>query len=122
MARRPSDAKPFPRLTMPSGVLPSGAPFNRDAEVIHGQLNGRISLGTKMNAWSGHLDGELIEFTAPSANTDFPVTHNLGRIPLGWLPVSGDGLSRLNSTPAHTVRQLWLRSSSAGRRFRVLAF
>jgi hypothetical protein len=122
MARRPSGAKQFPRLQLPAGTLPPGSPFNRDAEQLQSQLNGRISLGTKANAWAGHLDAEILQITAPSAATDFPVTHSLGRIPLGWIPLSGDGLSRVNGTPPHNPKQLWLRAATAGTRYLLMVF
>jgi hypothetical protein len=122
VARRPSGAKQFPRLQLPAGTLPPGSAFNQDAEQLQSQLNGRISLGTKVNAWAGHLDAEIIQITAPSAGSDFPVTHNLERIPLGWIPLSGDGLSRVNSTPPHNTKQLWVRAAAAGTRYLLLVF
>ena len=129
MARRPSDAKAFPRLQLPAaGFAPeaqaSVSEFNKNAETIHDQLNGRISLGTSVGAWSGHIDGEIIRVTAPvTGSTHFPVTHNLGRIPVGFLQLSGDGLERSNTSPAHTKSQLWLQNTrAAGTRYLILVF
>jgi hypothetical protein len=127
VARKPSEAKEFPQLKLPGAgfpetLQPAVSVFNRAAEEIHAQLNGRISMGTKPGAWAGHIDGEILQITAPSAATDFPVTHSLGRIPLGWIPLSGDGLSRVNITPAHTTKQLWLRAAVAGTRYLLLVF
>jgi len=97
--------------------------FNHAAEDLHGQLNGRLSFGTGPGLWSGHLDGEILDVTSPGADRDFPVAHNLGRIPIGWIPLSGDGLTRLNSTPGHTKTLLWVHSitaATAGFRLRIL--
>jgi hypothetical protein len=97
--------------------------FNRAADAMQTQLDGRISMGTGPGLWSGHIDGEILDVRSPGASRDFPVAHNLGRIPVGWLPLSGDGLMRLNSTPGHTTKLLWVHSSTtatAGVRFRIL--
>lgn len=128
MARQPSGAKQFPRLSLPVSAFPPEAQsaisaFNRAAEEIYNQLNGFISLGTKGGAWSGHIDGEIIDFAGPVAGAvDFPIAHSLGRIPIGWISLSGGGLTRENTSPAHTTTKIWLRNTSGtvGKRFRIL--
>jgi hypothetical protein len=93
----------------------------------YAKLNGRISLGSRPNSWSGHLDGEWIDVVVPAANTDFPVTHNLGRVPMAFfqcdLGTDAGPLRRNAATPAHTVNQLWVRTTSAaGSTFRIWVF
>ena len=137
MPRNPGGADEFPQLPqLPPDIFPGEAQktisaFNEATNEYYQKLNGRISLGTlesletKGSAWSGHLDGELIKVTVPAANANFAVPHRLERIPLGFIVLdmtSASPLHRLDSTPAHTTKFLWMRTAAtAGSRFLILA-
>lgn len=139
MARNPSDVTEFPPLpgipTEPfsDGVRPAVESFNRVAQEWYQKLNGGIGLGGpdgvsvgNGRAWSGHFDGEILTVVVPEADADFPVTHQLNRIPLGFIEIdqtAEERLHRLETTPGHTTTQLWLRSAAAaGTRYRIWTF
>lgn len=138
MARNPGGAEEFPQLpALPTDGFEGDAKkaideFNSLAEKYYQKLNGRISLGTaesiqeSNHVWAGHLDGEYVRFEVPASNADFAVPHNLERVPVGFLVVdmtSASPLVRLDSTPAHTTRFLWVRTAAApGTRFTVFVF
>lgn len=108
--RRVSDVTEFPEIPSVPELLS-----------WYSKLNGRISFGSRPNAWSGHLDGEWLDVFVPAANVDFPVAHHLGRVPFAWFVADGGDLTRLASTPANNASQVWLRSTSpAGSLFRIL--
>lgn len=138
MARNPGGAEEFPQLpSIPLGPFQGEErkaveDFNAATEDYYRKLNGRISLGTRESLdtekriWSGHVDGELLSFAVPAANVDFAVPHNLERVPIGFWAVdmtSASPLYRLDSTPAHTTRLLYMRTAAvAGSRFTIFAF
>lgn len=139
MSREASGVKPLPRLPQ-LPLTPFTTEEQRKAVVDFNerltqwfeQLNGRLSLGDRLNAWSGHLDGErLVAFSAgddgSGKGTDFPVRHNLGRIPTGYIVTMNGSdtypLGQAAATPAATVDLIWFRSlSPVGTRYEVLVF
>lgn len=132
MARNPSAADQFPLPTLTPEAFPEEQretvrAFNKLLHEWFDRLNGRISLGTGFNKHSGHLDGELIEvFTTATGAVDFPVAHNLERVPVGVFQLvseSASPLSRDPATPANSETLVWLRSAAAvGTKFWILVF
>lgn len=137
--RQPSGVKPFPRL--PQLPLEPFVDERQRAVVVQfnerlaewfEQINGRLSFGDRLNAWSGHLDGErLIAFSAGDdglgKGVDFPVSHNLGRVPSGYIVTKNGSdtypLGQAPATPAANENVIWFRSlSAAGTRYEVLVF
>ncbi len=76
-------------------------------------INGQISFGNGSSpdniagVWSAVVDTGL-------ANTDFTVTHNLGRIPVGYLTMTASIATDIyTGSVSATKTQLTLRSSAA---------
>lgn len=81
--------------------------YERLARVV----NGQISFGDGINA--DNIDGVWASTTTPGvAGTDFVITHNLGRIPVGYIPVTKSAATDIytGSVPA-TATQLTLRAT-----------
>lgn len=81
--------------------------YERLARVV----NGQISFGDGINA--DNIDGVWASSTTPGvANTDFTVTHNLGRIPVGYIPVTKSAATDVyTGSVAATATQLTLRAT-----------
>ncbi len=132
MARNLSHADPFPLASLDPGVFPEGAAreevrkFNTQLRDWHTRLNGSISLGVAFDENAGHLDAELITFTNPVSAADFPVAHNLGRLPVGVIPLvseTANPIQRLATTPAHSETLLWFQTAAVvGVRYWILVF
>jgi hypothetical protein len=76
-------------------------------------VNGKIGFGDGTN--HDNIDGSWINVVAPAApNTDFTVTHNLGRIPVGyWLMQKDRACDVYTGSVAATKTQLTLRATVA---------
>lgn len=132
--RAQSGAVVFPKLPqLPLDAFKEGAQrglvkqFNEKLAQWYEQVNGRISLGDQLGSWSGHIDGERLVVLTAAVNVDFPVAHNLGRIPCGYIVTrAGDadfGLAQLDTTPAATANLIWFQSGAAvGTRYEILVF
>lgn len=109
----------------PNEPLPQ---FQRMLRKLYEQLarviNGGISFGDGGNEVSDNIDGvwENVADTG-AADTDFTVTHNLGRIPNGWLSVEQDkaGIYYLGSVTA-TETEITLKCSVANVAVRLFIF
>lgn len=81
-------------------------------------LNGSVSLGgvqpNNVTGVKGHIDNVHIDATSPAApNTEFAVTHNLGRIPSGCITVqTSNGGVIYKSGTAWTKTQVFLKSTT----------
>ena len=87
----------------------------RLANIINGQLS--FGNGTALD----NMQGRWINTVTPGApDTDFTVTHSLGRVPVGWLTVSIDkaGVIYLG-TIAATAQDLTLKCSTATTTIRI---
>lgn len=87
----------------------------RLANIINGQLS--FGNGTALD----NMQGRWINTVTPGApNTDFTVTHSLGRVPVGWLTISIDkaGVIYLG-TIAATTQDLTLKCSTATTTIRI---
>lgn len=76
-------------------------------------LNGQVSFGNGTNP--DNIAGVWISVTSPVvANTDFTVTHNLNRIPVGYLTMEVDRVNVVyTGSVAATKTQITLRASVA---------
>lgn len=77
--------------------------------------NNHISFGSPSTN-PDNIDGIWVPFnTGITPNTDFTVTHNLGRVPVGYLVMNKNGACDIytGSAPA-TTTQLTLRGTVAG--------
>lgn len=86
---------------------------------VHTILNGNVSLGSIDSTGTespGNIDNKhvLVNVTV-AANTEFAVTHNLNRVPTGFLIVRTgmSGLSFVDSGTAWTTTQIFLKSNQA---------
>jgi hypothetical protein len=81
--------------------------YERLARVV----NGQISFGDGVNA--DNIDGVWASATTPGvANTDFVIAHNLGRVPVGYLPVRKSAATDIyTGTVAATTIQLTLKAT-----------
>lgn len=77
-------------------------------------LNGNLGFGDGTNR--DNLDGVWASPVTPGApNTDFTITHNLGRVPVGYFVMSKSGACDVyTGSVAATSTQLTLRGTVAG--------
>jgi hypothetical protein len=77
-------------------------------------INGHIGFGD--GSKSDNIDGVWVSISTPgSINTDFTVTHNLGRVPVGYLAMTKSAACDLyNGSIAWTSTQMTLRATTAG--------
>lgn len=89
---------------------------------IHTILNGNVSLGSisqndpTLTESPGNLDNKHVVVNVTiAANTEFTVTHNLNRVPTGFIIVrtTMSGLSLIDSGTIWTPTQIFLKSNLA---------
>ena len=89
-------------------------------------LNGRMSLGdaTVSSSRAGNLDAVYVKVVSPGANVEFPVKHELGRIPSGFEVVFRDkaGIVYASRQGSWTTRVIFLKCSAATTTLRVRLF
>lgn len=96
--------------------------YRRLYEQMANVINGRISFGDGEDA--DNIDGVWANETAPAApNTDFTVTHNMGRVPVGYLVTQSDRAVLVydGSVPA-TTTEITLRADVADAVIRLFIF
>ena len=90
--------------------------YERVLDRMHDILNGSVNQGQFVNgvAIQGNTDNAHAAATSPGvANTDFPVTHNLGRIPTGFLVVyKAASCDVYAGATAWTTTQIFLRCTA----------
>jgi len=79
-------------------------------------VNGGLAFGDGINGIQDNIDGMWINVATPgAANTNFTVTHNLGRIPTGYIVMRKDATCDIyDGSVAATVTQLTLKSTATG--------
>lgn len=132
MAMKPSEIQPFPLPQLPLDAFEAGPQreavkkFNSQIKEWHDTLNGGLSLGTGFNRQAGHVNAELIAVTVTASAADFPVAHNLERVPFAVIQLISESafpLTRATSTPAHSNALLWFQTAAAvGTRYWILVF
>lgn len=77
-------------------------------------FNGLINFGNGLTR--DNIDGEWVSFVTPGAvNTNFTVTHNLGRIPVGYIIMTKNAACDIyTGTVAGTATQFTLKATVAG--------
>lgn len=87
-------------------------------------INGGVSFGDSANSLSDNIDGIWSSTTtAGVANTDFTVTHNLGRVPSGWIVAMQDKAASVYlGSVAATSTAITLRCSVATVAVRLFIF
>jgi hypothetical protein len=85
--------------------------LKRQHEEIARALNGRIGFGDGTD--SENIEGTWVSVTTPGTpNTDFTVTHGLGRLPAGYLVmVKAAAVDVYDGTVAATVSQITLKAT-----------
>ena len=85
--------------------------LRRIYEQVSQAINGRISFGN--GTTPDNIDGVWISVTTPgTANTDFTVTHNLGRVPVGYIVMrKSAAVDVYTGSVAATTTQLTLRAT-----------
>jgi hypothetical protein len=88
--------------------------FKRVWEQTARIINGGLSFGAGTN--KDNIDGAWIAVTTPAgANTDFAVTHNLGRIPVGYIVMTKSAACDIyTGSVGGTTTQLTLRGTVNG--------
>lgn len=83
-----------------------------------------IELGDAKNKILGNMNGAWITGITPGViNTDFPLVHNLGRVPTGWLLVWKDGYVDFKiGAGTWTSKQIFLQASVINVNYRVFVF
>ena len=82
-----------------------------------------ISLGNG-SGWAGKLDAEFISYTTnATANTEDAISHNLGRVPVGYIVVkNGNGGVIYNGSTAWTNTTIYLKCTTASNPVTILIF
>ena len=78
------------------------------------EVNGRLQFTSNMQT-------TLTTITFTATNTDTPIDHGLGSVPVGWFLVSPSAAMQVYQVTASTDKVLTLRSSAIGTA-QVLAF
>ena len=79
-----------------------------DLSLILAVINGNVDLVD-----NGSTD--LLTVTFPKANTSYPFTHNLGRLPQGFLNAGMNfSAAVFNGVQANTIAQIYLQAGSTG--------
>lgn len=102
--------------------------YERVLDRNHDIINGGISNGGTPNVGGfvpgihtipGNTDTAHVNVAAPAgANTEFAVTHNLNRIPVGYRVAARNNAGNVyNSTTAWTVSQIFLKCDTSGTQF-----
>lgn len=88
--------------------------FKRVWEQAARVINGGLSFGA--GTTKDNIDGAWVTAVTPGApNTDFVVTHNLGRIPVGYIVMSKSAACDVyTGSVGATATQLTLRGTVAG--------
>lgn len=98
----------------------------RVAQAVNGGIDFGASTQTAQGpgtAYSGNMNGQWANVTAPgAANVEFPIPHNLNRIPSFYLFIS-DSAAHLYQLPttgtAWTQSNIYVKSDVASAKFRV---
>lgn len=82
------------------------------------KLNGKLNVfGSAENGTqAGNLDAELLDVFFPDADTEVAIPHDLGRVPVGYIPIRFDRAARIydSNNASWTEKVLYLRSDTAG--------
>lgn len=86
-------------------------------------INGNLEFGSSQVPFNGNLNGSWAgtPVTTPGgADTEFALTHNLNRVPEGWILVSIDKAGIVyKSTTAWTTTQIFLKCNVASATIKV---
>lgn len=86
--------------------------YSRVLDRIHDILNGGIDLGGLNNPSNANLTHVTTQ-TPGTTNTDFTVTHNLGRVPTGFITVNpANNVVLWKGSVAWTDTQMTLQASA----------
>ena len=96
-----------------------------DAIRNHGRvLNQQVSFGSQSgtnNEADRNIQCSKASGTTPStANTEFPVAHNLGRIPVTFFGHVNENGTLYQSTTAWTSSEIYLKSSAASAKYSLV--
>lgn len=92
--------------------------YNRVFDRTHDILNGGIDLGAMSNTNFIHVPGNVnnthvgIQFPAV-ANTELAITHNLNKIPTGFITVRTGNVIIYDSGTTWTTTQIFLKCNTA---------
>src|SRR5580765_8075883 len=87
-------------------------------------VNLGIEFGDAKNKVSVNINGAWVTGITPNPiNTDFSLTHNLGRVPTGWIPVWTDGYVNFKiGVGAWTAKQIFLQANTINVNYRIFIF
>jgi len=99
--------------------VPDRAPSTEEGRQYHQYeitkvLNGLIGFGSPVGG-RDNIDGEFVTITSPAgADTEFTVTHNLGRVPVGFFVVNIDKVGIVyDGGTVWTTTQMFLKVNAA---------
>ena len=109
------------QITKPQSYRVPDTHFRRVWEDIYKLVNRNISYGHQVNGQDQNIDGMLIEVPDTGlANTEFAVTHNLGRVPLFYdIKYMSLATQVFDSGTAWTASQIYLKSTTAHVKIRI---
>lgn len=101
-----------PRI-QPTGTVKVDDALRIIWEEIARAINGNLSFGT-FDGGPDNMAGSWFDGVSPgAANTDFPVVHNLGRVPQGWILINIDKAAIIyKGVTAWTDTTIYLRSNA----------
>ena len=109
------------KITKPKTFDLQDQHWRRVWEDVYKLTNRNISFGTQVNGQDQNIAGAMVEIAnTGAANTQFTVTHNLGRVPLfydvKYLNVAG---TIYDSGTVWTATSIYLKCSIANAKLRV---
>jgi hypothetical protein len=93
--------------------------FRKLWEQMRAVVNNHISFGNpndpEIQGGVDNVDGIWVSFTIATANTDLTLTHNLGRVPVGYIVMSKTAACDIfTGTVAATTTQITIQGTVAG--------
>ena len=93
--------------------------------ILIANFNGQVSLGDGSdNSQAGNMNAKYINVTTPAANTEFPVKHDLARVPVGFDTVSRNkaGIVYSSRQQSWTASVMFLKCSTATTTIRLRVY
>ena len=101
-------------MKIPTMITVKDTTLRSNWQKLQNVVNAHIGFGDGINA--DNIDGVWATVVTPLvANTDFTITHNLGRVPVGYIPMSKTAATDIyTGSVSATTTTLTLRATGTG--------
>jgi hypothetical protein len=107
-----------------TGKAPAETEFEKNLEKSFQRLLDQLTqILNKGLVFSDNFSIDILIFTSQQADSEFPVTHNLRRVPTGYIVIGMDKAGLLyNGATAWTSTNIYLKASLGATTFKALIF